>query len=165
MISQARRKYSSKTGWIAETRFKRAAEKLGLKVIKSQKDQDMHMHVDYWLSHEGGSNHGVDVKGNNLPDEIWCEFQNVNGYPGWMYGYAKIVAFDMPEEGGFCVVDTKDLSSYCERNIEDVIVTEKSQAYKKKYQRSGRKDLITRIYLSDLKTISSYRVWEYFKEY
>lgn len=165
MISQTRRKYSSRTGLIAETRFKRSAEKLGLKVMKSQKNEDIHMHVDYWLSHEGGVNHGVDVKGNNLPDEIWCEFSNVNGDPGWMYGHAKIVAFDMPEEGGFCIVNTKDLRRYCEKHVDDIVVTEKSQAYKKKYQRNGRKDLITRINLSDLKAIDSYRVWEYFKEY
>ena len=165
MNNQNRRVYSSTTGRVAEARFQRAAEKLGLKVIKSQKDQDIHLHVDYWLSHDGGSNHGVDVKGNNLPDEIWCEFRNVNGDPGWMYGYASIVAFDMPEEGGFCVVDTKDLRKYCEDHVEDVVVTHKSNAYKKKYQRKNRQDIITRIYLSDLKAISSYRVWEYNKDY
>jgi len=165
MISQTRRKYSSRSGLIADTRFKRSAEKLGLKEMKSQKNEDIHMHGDYWLIQEGGINHGVDVKGNNLPDEIWCEFSNVNGDPGWMYGHAKIVAFDMPEEGGFCIVNTKDLRRYCEKHVDDIVVTEKSQAYKKKYQRNGRKDLITRINLSDLKAIDSYRVWEYFKEY
>jgi hypothetical protein len=50
--------------------------------MKSENDQDIHLHVDYWLSYDGGNNHGVDVKGNNLPDEIWCEFRNVNGDPG-----------------------------------------------------------------------------------
>ena len=165
MTNQNRRKYSSTTGRVAEARFERAAESLGLKVVKSQKSQDRHMHVDYWLSHENGSNHGVDVKGNNLPDEIWCEFQNVNGNPGWMYGHAKIIAFDMPEAGGFCIVNPKDLQRYCENNVEDVIVTEKSQAYRKKYQRNGRQDLITRLQLSDLKRIGSYRVWDYFKDY
>ena len=164
-MKESRRRYSSKTGWVAETRFKRAAEELGLKVMKSRSSEDIHMHVDYWLSFEGGSNHGVDVKGNNLPDEIWCEFKNVNGSPGWMYGHSSIIAFDMPEEGGFCVVDTKDLKKYCEDHVEDVMVTDKADAYKKKYQRKNREDVITRINLSDLKSISSYRIWKYKTNY
>jgi hypothetical protein len=47
MNNQSRRVYSSTTGRVAEARFQRAAEKLGLKVMKSQNDQDMHLHVDY----------------------------------------------------------------------------------------------------------------------
>ena len=58
-MKESRRRYSSKTGWVAETRFKRAAEELGLKVMKSRSSEDIHMHVDYWLSFEGGSNHAL----------------------------------------------------------------------------------------------------------
>ena len=108
---------------------------------------------------------GVDVKGNNLPDEIWCEFKNVAGNPGWMYGGAKIIAFDMPEEGGFSVVDREDLVSYCEANVEDVFVSHKRDSYKKKYTRKDREDVITTLTLNDLKGLLSYRVWKYFKEY
>ena len=108
---------------------------------------------------------GVDVKGNNLPDEIWCEFKNVAGNPGWMYGGAKIIAFDMPEEGGFSIVDREDLVDYCEANVEDVFVSHKRDSYKKKYTRKDRKDVITTLSLNDLKGLLSYRVWKYFKEY
>ena len=54
--------------------------------------KDMHMHVDFWHGDVG-----VDVKGNNLPDEIWVEFINVNGKKGWLHGEAKYIAFDVPE--------------------------------------------------------------------
>lgn len=165
MISQSRRKYSSTTGRVAEARFKRCAKHLGFNVKKSEDEDDMILHIDYWLSKDGEGNWGVDVKGNNLPDEIWCEFKNVNGDRGWMYGAASIIAFDMPEEGGFCVVDRRELKEYCELNVQDVAVHHKKNAYKKKYTRSGRRDVITILRLSDLKSLPSYRVWNYFTDY
>ena len=100
---------------MAEVRFKRAAERLGFKVMKASPKEDMHKHIDYWLIYTDRK-HAVDVKGNNLPDEIWCEFKNVKGNPGWMYGNAHIIAFDMPEEGGFSVVDRQELAFWCEKN-------------------------------------------------
>ena len=165
MISQNRRKYSSATGRVAEVRFIRAAKQLGFQVTKGTRKDDMHLHVDYWLAHSGNSKWGVDVKGNNLPDEIWCEFKNVAGNPGWMYGGAEIIAFDMPEEGGFSVVQREELRDYCEMTVEDVFVSNKRDAYKKKYTRKDRADVITRLNLLDIKLLDSYRVWDYSKEF
>jgi len=123
------------------------------------------MHIDYWLEYDNGKTWGVDVKGNNLPDEIWCEFKNVKGDPGWMYGGAAIIAFDMPEEGGFSIVSRDELRNYCELNVSDVVVDQKRDAYMKKYTRKDRDDVITKLNLNDLKDLVSYRVWEYFTEY
>ena len=73
----------------------------------------MHSHIDYWLAmNPDGKKWGVDVKGNNLPDEIWVEFKNVRGNDGWLYGGATIIAFDMPEEGGFSIVDREELAFF-----------------------------------------------------
>ena len=165
MISQNRRKYSSATGRVAEVRFIRAAKQLGFQVTKGTRKDDMHLHIDYWLAHSGTSTWGVDVKGNNLPDEIWCEFKNVAGNPGWMYGGAEIIAFDMPEEGGFSVVQREELRDYCEMTVEDVFVSNKKDAYKKKYTRKDRADVITKLNLLDIKLLDSYRVWDYSKEF
>ena len=78
----------------------------------------MHEHIDYWLAmNPDGRKWGVDVKGNNLPDEIWVEFKNVRGNPGWLYGGAAIIAFDMPEEGGFSIVDRQELAFFCEKHV------------------------------------------------
>lgn len=165
MISQNRRNYSSSTGRVAEIRFARAADNLGFQVVKGSRKDDIHMHVDYWLAYEGDKTWGVDVKGNNLPNEIWCEFKNVNGDPGWMYGGAAIIAFDMPEEGGFCIVNREELRDFCESNVQDVFVSDKKDAYKKKYTRRDRKDVITILHLSDLKRLISFRVWNYFSDY
>ena len=165
MISQNRRKYSSATGRVAEVRFIRAAKELGFQVTKGTRKDDMHLHIDYWLAHSGDAEWGVDVKGNNLPDEIWCEFKNVAGNPGWMYGGAEIIAFDMPEEGGFSVVQREELKDYCEKTVEDVFVSNKRDAYKKKYTRKDRADVITKLNLLDIRLLDSYRVWDYSKEF
>jgi hypothetical protein len=165
MVNPNRRAYSTTTGKVAEVRFKSAAQALGLTVEKSTRTEDTREHVDFWMAYGGDQRWGVDVKGNNLPHEIWCEFKNVNGDTGWMYGSAHIIAFDMPEEGGFCIVNRQDLARYCEENVEDVFVRHPLDAYKKKYQRQGRSDVITKISILDLMTIDSYRVWYYHLDY
>ena len=164
--SQSRRRYSNATGRVAEVRFVRAARNKGLLVAKSSHTEDMHEHIDYWLAmNPDGRRWGVDVKGNNLPDEIWCEFKNVQGKPGWMYGGATIIAFDMPEEGGFAIVDREELAFFCEKHVSSEVVTDKRQAYLKKYTRKDREDVITILKLHDLKSLMSYRVWNYDQRY
>jgi hypothetical protein len=151
---------------MAEVRFLRAARNKGLLVTKSSHTEDRHQHIDYWLAMSNdGTKWGVDVKGNNLPDEIWVEFKNVQGKPGWMYGGAAIIAFDMPEEGGFAIVDRQELAFFCEKNVLDEAVTDKRQAYRKKYTRKDRQDVISILRLYDLQSLVSYRVWEYDKNY
>jgi hypothetical protein len=165
-MNKSRRVYSGRTGKVAEIRFRRAAESLGLLVKKSSHTEDMHQHIDFWLATtKDGKKWGVDVKGNNLPDEIWCEFKNVKGKPGWMYGNAHIIAFDMPEEGGFSVVDRQELAFWCEKHVRDIFVKDKKDAHLKKYTRRDRLDVITRLNLEDIKLLQSYRVWPYETDY
>lgn len=166
MASKARRQYSNATGRMAEVRFVRAARQKGLLVAKSSHTEDMHEHIDYWLAMAGNKKKwGVDVKGNNLPDEIWVEFKNVRGNDGWLYGGATIIAFDMPEEGGFAIVDREELAFFCEKHVSDEVVTDKRNAYLKKYTRKDRQDVISILKLHDIKNLVSYRVWEYDKNY
>ena len=161
-----RRAYSNATGRMAEDRFGRAARNKGLLVTKATTKQDMHEHVDYWLAmNHDGKKWGVDVKGNNLPDEVWVEFKNVRGDDGWLYGGATIIAFDMPEEGGFAIVDRDELAFFCEKHVRDEKVTDKKHAYLRKYTRQGREDVISILKLHDLKGLMSYRVWEYDQRY
>ena len=165
-MNNSRRRYSNATGRVAEVRFIRSARKKGLLVNKSSHTEDIHDHVDYWLAMSSNGNRwGVDVKGNNLPDEIWCEFKNVQGKPGWMYGGATIIAFDMPEEGGFAIVDREELAFFCETHVSSEVFTDKRQAYLKKYTRKDRQDVITILKLHDLKSLMSYRVWDYDQRY
>ena len=164
--SQSRRRYSNATGRMAEVRFVRAAREKGLMVTKSSHTEDRHEHIDYWLAMSSqGKRWGVDVKGNNLPDEIWVEFKNVQGKPGWLYGGAAIIAFDMPEEGGFAIVDREELAFFCEKHVANEFVANKKDAYLKRYTRKDREDVISILKLHDIKNLMSYRVWEYSKDY
>ena len=164
--SQSRKRYSNATGRVAEVRFLRSARDKGLFVTKSSHTEDIHDHIDYWLAVSSqGKRWGVDVKGNNLPDEIWVEFKNVRGNPGWLYGGASIIAFDMPEEGGFSIVDREELAFFCEKHISKEFVTNKKDAYLKRYTRKDRQDVISILKLHDIKNLMSYRVWEYSKDY
>ena len=165
-ISSNRRAYSNSTGRMAEVRFVRAARNKVLLFTKATAKQDMHEHVDYWLAmNQDGKNWGVDVKGNNLPDEIWVEFKNVRGDDGWLYGGATIIAFDMPEEGGFSIVDRDELAFFCEKHVRNETVTNKKDAYLRKYTRKDRQDVISILKLHDLKALMSYRVWKYDQRY
>ena len=147
-----RRKASWRDGGVAATRYERAVPG----VRKSTKQEDIHMHVDYWYDDEG-----VDVKGNNLPDEIWVEFKNVRGDKGWLFGEATTIAFDMPELAGFVVVDREELKDYCKEHVDFSTTVPKSQAYKKCYSRKDREDLITYLVLDDLQKLDSYHVVGY----
>ena len=145
--NKARKEYAFQAGGVAEKRFSRAALKKDLIIKKSTREEDRRDHVDFWIEYDG-KEFGVDVKGNNLPDEMWCEFKNVIGNPGWMY-----------------VVRRMDLVSFCEENVSDVFVKNKTEAHLKKYMRDGNEDVITIIKLNDIRGLESYRLWEYFNEY
>jgi hypothetical protein len=78
---------------------------------------------------------------------------------------AKIIAFEMPEAGGFAVVDREELAFFCEKHVRRVAAQSKDDSYLKLYTRRDRKDVITKLYLSDIQSLRSYRVWKYFNDY
>jgi len=156
VVSKERRSKSWRAGGLAATRYERCFPK----ARKSSRAEDIFMHVDYWHG-----DLGVDVKGNNLPDEIWVEFKNVRGEPGWVFGEATYIAFDMPEVHGFVMVKREELQKYCKKNVDFSGVVAKSKAYKRCYTRKDRKDLITKLVLEDLQELDSYRVKEYCTSY
>ena len=156
MVDKGRLRRSWRDGGVSATRYERACPD----AVKSSRDEDIKMHVDYWHGEDG-----VDVKGNNLPDEIWVEFKNVRGDKGWLYGGASIIAFDMPEEGGFSIVDREELAFFCEKHVRNESVSNKAEAYLKRYTRKDRQDVISILKLHDIKSLMSYRVWEYDQKY
>lgn len=150
-----------KSGKVGESRFVKAALAKGFEVVPSTRNDNMHKHIDFYLYRDGKGGWGVDVKRTGSTDAFWCEFKTVYGGPGWMYGDARLIAYEVPEIGGFAVVDRQDLVDYCESEVEDIEVEDKADAYKKKYTRRARLDVITRLKLGDIQKIISYRVWEY----
>jgi len=161
-VSKERYKHSWKAGGVSATRYQRAC----IDAYKSTKSEDINMHVDYWHPKENGERDGVDVKGNNLPDEIWVEFRNVRGDLGWLLGEAKWIAFEMPEVNGFIRVERKDLYLWCRKNIDfkDYVLL-KEDAYRRIYQRIGRQDKISKLTIKDLQDLKSYTVVPYSCEF
>jgi hypothetical protein len=148
-----------KIGDESERRFVEACKEKGWECTKSTDKVDMYDHIDWWIVKEGRK-FGVDVKGGNHPGSIWVEFKNVRGNSGWMYGKADLIAFDMPELGGFCLVKREDLLEYSLNNV-NMFYRPKAEATRYLYQREGRNDVISRLELSDLLKVKSYKVLKY----
>jgi|TARA_R110000824_G_scaffold165985_2_gene342666 hypothetical protein len=151
-VTKDRRKQSWKDGGVAATRYDWATPN----ARKSSKQEDIEMHVDFWHGPDG-----VDVKGNNLPDEIWIEFRNVHGNRGWLIGDAKWIAFEICEVGGYVRVEREELLDWCLENVSMVVSSKKDDAYRSLYQRAGREDKIAKIALHDLQELASYTVIPY----
>jgi hypothetical protein len=160
MISKERLEYSNEFGGRVEQMFVSACQKVGYVCEKTDDNTDMYLHIDYIVYRNNNTKTSVDVKGGNHPNVIWVEFKNVNGNDGWMFGSAEIIAFDMPELFGFCIVNRKELLEWCYQNVEKVFVVKK-EATRKLYQRKDRKDVISRLELSDIQKLSSYRLLKY----
>jgi hypothetical protein len=160
MVRKERRDYSWKEGMKTENLFIKACHKIGYKTRTTSKEVDIKKHIDFYVDRPNGTTTSVDVKGGNHPHVIWVEFRNVNGYKGWMYGEAEYIAFQMPELDGFCLVERTDLLQVC-REIVIPQYTDKHNAHRKLYQRKGRKDVLTKLHLPDIKMCKTYKLIKY----
>tara|TARA_R110000737_G_scaffold188473_2_gene210681 strand:+ start:961 stop:1494 length:534 start_codon:yes stop_codon:yes gene_type:complete len=155
MVTKERYKQSKRDGGAAEKRYVWATGD----ARKASRTEDIHSHIDFWHGEDG-----VDVKGNNFLDEIWVEFRNVNGNLGWLCGKAKWIAFEICEVGGFLRVEREELYQWCLKNVDFSSSTSKEEAHKRIYQRSGRKDKITKLSIADIFELKNnqllpYRKW------
>ena len=159
-ISSERKEYSTAIGKETENNFIKACESVGYKCYKTDDRRDIYEHIDFIIERSNGTKTSVDVKGANHPLTIWIEFKNVLGYDGWLYGKAELIVFDMPELKGFVIVDRKELIELCDNIVEKVFVS-KEEATRKLYTRKGRKDVISRLHLTDLMKLKSYKLLKY----
>lgn len=159
-VQNSRWKYSKEVGSKTEDKFVLACQTRGDTVHKSSREEDIKLHIDYYVIRKDQSKVSVDVKGGNHPHTIWVEFKNVRGDDGWMYGEADWIAFEIAEVGGFAMVKRHELAELAERIVEPVFV-DKANADRKLYQRKDRKDVISRLWLEDIQTCPSYSVLKY----
>lgn len=162
---------SLKEGQSCEDEFKNLVELHGATVDKSSFKDNTRRHIDFYVSDFYGSNFSVDVKAQKRASRsdsnfdskyTWIELKNVRGDKGWLYGDADKIAFQMSD--CFVLVDRLDLVKFCEDNIDTscVVDSAKSAIYKI-YTRKGRKDCISRIETSMIKTLASCTKIEYIK--
>jgi hypothetical protein len=159
MVSNQRKIASINMGSLSENRFYQAMEKRGYRCLKTDKETDIHQHIDFFIVGKK-KNVTVDVKGNNYRNSIWIEFKNVTGKPGWIYGNADYIVFDFTDLQYFIFVDREELLQYCTENVKKEITT-LEHCTRKLYTRTDRKDLLTRLELTDLQKIKSFFIFHY----
>lgn len=144
--------HSIKTGVTGANMFLEACKINSIDVFESTKQEDIYDHIDFWMYGKG-----VDVKGFKKSHQegfIIIEFRNVNGYSGSCSADSKaeFIAFQFAD--CFWMVRKNELLDYCRKNVQIEYVEEFKDCYKKLYTRKGRKDLMTKLHLSDLKTFN-----------
>ena len=91
-------------------------------------------------------------KSESIKGYRWVEIVNVNGELGSLCGTAKFMVFE--EQKYFIIVNREKLKDFVIKNIKDEFVTQsewrKNPQPFLKYQRQGRKDVITLVPLIDL---------------
>ena len=142
----------------AEVCFKGLAERRDYTVIETSAASNMREHIDFILSRDDSPDKiAVDVKArkkasrysDEYDDEnVWIEFNNVRGNPGWLYGKADKIAFERAFD--FVLVDRESLKDYCEATVSPALVRSTAEAIYKSFQREGRKDIISRVPMKDI---------------
>ena len=152
----------------AERLFKATAEVEGYSVTKSSKYINMAEHIDFYLkSMSGLYDFSVDVKSRKKSErsshwyadqEVWVEFHNVKGADGWLYGEADKIAFERNND--FVIVPREALAKLCEKIVIPRFVHTAGEALYHIYQRKGRKDVISKILMTDIiKEIENIMYW------
>ena len=70
-----------------------------------------------WLCPKTAKRWGVDGKGTTFQMKSGWSSRTLGETHPWMYGGATTIAFDMPEEGGFAIVDREELAFFCEKHV------------------------------------------------
>ena len=121
--------------------------------VRAANLKEQFSHVDY-ISDFGK----IDVKARKRvarkdtdvqDDLVWLEFKNVQGKHGWLYGKSDWIAFEREED--FVMVKRHYLALMAEKlcDVGDRVAVGKDALYKG-YQRSGRKDLLSIVKMSDV---------------
>jgi len=70
MVSDARWAQSREVGKQGEESFVLACEALGYRCRKSSRQEDIELHIDYWVTRPQGET-SVDVKGQKQNEQVW----------------------------------------------------------------------------------------------
>ena len=125
---------NQREGLSAEQRFAEICEKRGWEVIQATRDENYKQHIDCWVNVSDNGKHvgsfSVDVKAakrvarrdrnrnfTQVQDNLhWVEWTGRSGWPGWVRGKAKWMAFGMCD-GSFLMVDRACLETVVELMI------------------------------------------------
>ena len=166
-VNKYDRRNSASIGNKAERVFISLAGQRGYQIHPSSSKQNRLSRIDYFLE-KNGISRGVDVKARkkvcaydkDYNDQwTWVEFQNADGFGGWLYGEAYYIAFEKKDE--FIIVSREDLKNLCEKIIDKTkeYVYNCQDAKYRIYQRRGQEE-IALIQTSDIKKIKNSATWK-----
>lgn len=149
-------------GFACEDRFEKSikahyGDQL-VSVSKSSSYEDQREHWDFKIKLKSGEERKIDVKamrrmrrGDENGQDFYfpVEFANVAGRPGWIYGQATHIAFEVKK--GFLVVPRLEYLVLAEKLVNRCAFVDRAdQAVYKCYTREGRSDVFAWIKRGDL---------------
>jgi hypothetical protein len=151
----------------AERIFISLAVSKGFEVSPSKVSENKINHIDFFLKKENVVK-SVDVKARKKlsaydssynDDWTWVEFQNANGFKGWLYGDADYIAFE--KECVFLMVDRISLLHLSESLVDRSkdFAKRSSDAKYRIYQRRDEEE-ISLIKTSDIKKLKRCTIWK-----
>lgn len=156
----------------AAERFIKMAKDRGFDVTLANSQQDRLEHWDVCITKPDlGIDTKIEIKSmkrknrwDNKPQSEWIcvELKGITGYPGWLYGKADVMAFEI--ETGFLLVAREELVEVVEKNIDVTLEPITSPSKGKKlytsYRRFGQKDKFAFIKKTDIQFLSETKEWK-----
>lgn len=157
---------------IFESYMSRAFPKSTVK--KSTFKEDADKMIDYYINDKPVQLKIKRCESRDDRNNIWVEFMNINGKPGWILGDSEMLM-----EIHYSLTNTTELADvYCCNMLElaklaipftmgkRLVDMKPSEAYVP-YRRGvwGNKDMIARVPIEDLKALPSYREWKADKKF
>ncbi len=124
------------------------------------RDENIYKKYDIVSSFKQWGKMDIKAEKDALKDDgtIWIEYQNGDGKPGWIYGEADFIVFDLYWR--YVGIDRVWLQLITDRLTKGKVYTEQFQVYNKyvyksqalyhPYRRQGRKDILTKIKTQDM---------------
>jgi len=150
-------------GLSVERKFELWCRKRGNRVFDPPAQMNIEDHIDFIIYNKKDERHTADIKaqkrinrgGDKQSSWTWVELSNVNGKPGWLFGKADYIIFELDD--GWLFVKLNKLRKLVKELVDtSIIVRRPHEAKYKIYQRLGRKDKISLIEINEIKKIGNY---------
>mgnify|MGYP006144411289 CR=1 FL=1 len=136
-------------------------------IVKKPTTQQFKKFINFVIVGKGkdGNPESVSLSLKNLKNDkklkwLWVEIKNHEGNPGWLYGDADFVVFELLNQ--YLFINRKSLIDHVHSSIDNSLplVQNAWEAKYKLYQRQGKLDQITQVKLSSLMSLNGIYTWE-----